>query len=357
MILLNYLAVEIGTVEEYINKILKEAECRVHFTTTAATSMCKGPLILEVNETNLVSILNLIDDREEKFLIAFKDKEAFKLIEKLKMSFDKIFGFIDLSLDYEYNVPLIKNYLSINYNKSTMSLEKLSKDLDKILDFTKTELSNVKEMHDRFVKLRTENLRGAKVQIKFMAGEKSGGEFFDFIESDNEIIIIEAGSDSYITSSMIIAQVELLKLKKSNARNELEQFLKNIVHSATELNSKINYLVTVLNLNTLELTYFQRGNSKLYIEKEIKNVSGNGVLKLGRGEKVFFISEGILRNWNLYNKESELVTFLNNHFDMNTKDFINELFFELSKHKKSSFLLYDALMGVIEINQNVIHQV
>ena len=43
--------------------------------------------------------------------------------------------------------------------------------------------------------------------------------------------------------------------------------------------------------------------------------------------------------------------------ELNIKDFINELFFELIRHKNSMFLPDDAIMGCIEINENVIHEV
>jgi hypothetical protein len=339
-----------------IKKTIKDSNANLNFVKNVDSSLFNGPLILSVSNENLKKVLDLIDDRNESVIVAFQDKSNFRLMSFFKLNLDKIFGFIDLSLDYEYNIPIVKNYLNMNYSKKSIGIEKLSKDLEKILDFTQTELSRVKEMHDRIVKLRTENLKGAKVQIKFMAGEKSGGEFFDFIDCDGEMIIIEAGSDSYVTSSMIISEVEALKEKK-NPKDEIQTFINNIVKFSEDFKSKVNYLITVINMRSLDVQYYQRGNSKLFINNELRDVSGIGTLKLKRGEKLFVLSEGALKNWNLHNKESELGAHLGKHFELPVKDFINEFFFELYRHKNSSFLAYDALMCVVEIDQNVIHKV
>lgn len=354
MIDVNYLQSD----ERYLDllkKISKESEAKINIKENVDSSLFKGPLIIHANEGNVKKIIDLLDDRVESVIIAFKDKTEFRLLSYFKLSIEKVFGFMDLSLDYEYNVPLLKNYLNMNYSKSVLGLEKLSKDLNKILELTQTELSRVKEMHDRVVKLRTENLKGAKVQIKFMAGEKSGGEFFDFIDGNGEIIAVTAGSDSYIASSMIISEVELLKAH-SNPKSEIENFTKKILNIGEEYKAKVNYLITILNLRTLDLKYYQSGNSKLFFNKELRGVTGSGIMKLKRSEKLYFISEGAIKNWSLHNKDHELQDFLVRHLHLENKEFINEFFFELYRHKEGMFLTYDALMCAIEIDQNIIHE-
>lgn len=355
MVELTYLAAD----EMHNNLILKicnEAGGELKCVLRANDKMIKGPLIVHVTESNVKQILDLLDDRNETCIVAFSDKANFKLLTFFKSKLDSIFGFIDLSLDFEYNVPLVKNYLNTQYSTKKLGLEKLSNDLERVLEFTQTELGRVKELHDRMVKIRTENLKRSKLQIKFMAGEKSGGEFFDFIDHENEMIVIEIGSDSYVTTSMIISEIESLKLK-SNPKDEINQFIKKVLDIATEFKSSINYMITVFNTRSLEVDYFQRGNSKLFLNGELRTISGNGSIKLNRNSKIFFVSEGAIKNWNLHHKESELNGFLVSHMNLENKDFINEFFFELYRHKKGMFLTYDALMCVLEISNNVIHEV
>jgi hypothetical protein len=352
---LTYLAEDESSIN-VVSKISSIAGGEVKQVVRANDKMLKGPLIVHVTESNIKQVLDILEDRNESCIIAFSDKSNFKLLTFLKSNLDNVFGFIDLSLDYEYNVPLVKNYLNTQYSTKQIGIEKLANDLDKILEFTQTELGRVKELHDRMVKIRTENLKRSKIQIKFMAGEKSGGEFFDFIDHENEMIVIEFGSDSYITTSMIISEVETLKLKQ-NPKDELSQFIKKALEIASEYKSTLNYMITIFNTRSLEVEYFQKGNSKLFLNGELRSITGNGSIKLNRNSKVFFISEGAIKNWNLHHKESELNNFLVSHMNLENKDFINELFFELYRHKQGMFLTYDALMCVLEISNSVIHEV
>ena len=69
----------------------------------------------------------------------------------------------------------------------------------------------IKSLHDRLVKVRVDPLKGANLSSKFMAGEKSGGEFFEIIQNDQEIIFLQVGSDSYLVSSIILSEIQHLK--------------------------------------------------------------------------------------------------------------------------------------------------
>jgi hypothetical protein len=155
---LTYLAVDDSN-NKLISKICEMAGGELKVEPRANDKMLKGPLIIHVTESNVKQVLDLLDDRNESCVVAFSDKSNFKLMTFLKSKLDSIFGFIDLSLDYEYNVPLVKNYLNTQYSTKQLGLEKLSNDLEKIIEFTQTELGRVKKLHDRMVKIRTENLK------------------------------------------------------------------------------------------------------------------------------------------------------------------------------------------------------
>jgi uncharacterized protein VirK/YbjX len=132
---------------------------------------------------HLASLKNILEKRSQKIIIALNSRKDFKLVTELKSHFPKIFGFIDLSQEIEYNTPILNNYLNMNFTKDS-KLETLASDLDKVYEFTKSELLKLKDLHDRFVKVRVDQLKGASLTSKFMAGEKSGGEFFEIIQND-----------------------------------------------------------------------------------------------------------------------------------------------------------------------------
>ena len=173
-----------------------------------------GPLMLGLDSTNFESLRKIIIDRDQQVVLVLKNRKDFYLVPEMKTVFPKIFGFIDMSAEPEVAIPLLRNYINLNFSSGALQLDKLSNDLDKIEERTQTELRGIKELHDRFVKMRTEKIKGAELAVKFMAGEKSGGEFFDYIAQDSHMLFIQAGSDSYVMSSLIISAMEDLKIKK-----------------------------------------------------------------------------------------------------------------------------------------------
>lgn len=319
-------------------------------------SFCRGPLILGLDQKNLENIKKIIDIRDHQVVIAFSHKNDFKLIPVLKEFLPKIFGFIDLTTEPEIAIPLLRNYINLNFSKESLQLEKLSKELEAIEERTLTELRGIKELHDRFVKIRTEKIKGAELLIKFMAGEKSGGEFFDYISRDSQMLFVQAGSDSYIMSSLIISAMEDFKVKNENLYESIDSFIAGLNYLANENGAKLSYSMMIVNLKNMEANIYNKGDSRIFYHKEIIAPVKNSILKLKRGERITFLSEGTFLNWNKYYEGKKVQDFLLKHLDKNNRDFINELFFELARSKKGTFLDNDALVAMLEIDEHVLHQ-
>ena len=106
----------------------------------------------------------------------------------------------------------------------------------------------------------------------------------------------------------------------------------------------------------MEASIYSQGNAKFYYNKEILSLGKSSIIKLTRGAKIAFLSEGTLLNWKANHDEIKLASFLNSNIDMSKRDFINEIFFELARHKKGMFLYHDALVAMLEIDENILHQ-
>lgn len=343
----------------YLKNLIKDAGGVIKLSDlNAPFASFQNPLILIVNTENLSSVKELIQKRKEKIIVAMNSRKDFKLVAELKHEFEKIFGFIDLSQEAEYNLPLLKNYLSLNFARGTLPLEKLADDLDKIYEFTKSELIRVKDLHDRFVKVRIDKLKGMNLTSKFMAGEKSGGEFFEILQNEQEILFIQAGSDSYILSSMLLGELETLKEKSiaGNLSTHAEQFLKIINHHACEQKSELSFCMMILNLRNLHASLHIKGQAHLFYENEWISFDRPMQLKLRPKQRLCFISDGAFKNWTLLSRKN-IETFFKSQSSLPTRDLINEFFFEVSKNKTGSFLVFDALMAVVDVEENKIYQV
>ncbi len=343
----------------YLKNLIKEAGGEIKLTDLKAPfSSYQNPLVLIINSENLSGMKELIQKRKEKIIIGMNSRKDFKLVAELKHEFEKIFGFIDLSQESEYNLPLLKNYLALNFTRGTLPLDKLAGDLDKIYEYTKSELTRIKDLHDRFVKVRIDKLKGMSLTSKFMAGEKSGGEFFEILQNENEVLFIQAGSDSYILSSMLLGEMETLKEKSitGNLTAHAEQFLKIINHHATEQKGELSYCLMILNLKNLHASFHIKGQAHLFYDNEWISFDQPMQLKLKPKQRLCLISDGAFKNWIILSKK-QIEPFFKSHNEMPTRELINEFFFEVSRNKSGNFLVHDALVAAVDIEETKIYQV
>lgn len=346
--------------DEYIKKLLKDADLSPKFITWEDSRVsANSPLLLIVDEDHIDALIDVCEERDLKLVVALNTRKEFKLVSQLKDHFDKIFGFIDLSQEINYNTPLLKNYINMNFSDHAVKLDQLAADLDKVYEFTRSELTRVKDLHDRLVKVRVDSLKGITVTSKFMAGEKSGGEFFDMIQTDHNFLFIQAGSDSYILSSLILSELEVLKnsTPTTAVKAQSEHFEKMINHHAKENNAELSYCVINIDLKTLQVDCQFKGNGSLFYQGELIDFSEPVKLKLKPAEKFYLLSSGALKNLKELNPKLSLKSFYKDNNDKNTRDLINEFFFEVSRNKAGNFLIYDALMSVIEVDQKTLYQI
>lgn len=344
--------------DKYLKKLITEVGYNVKFIDWKNQNINKSaPLILIAETEHLLDLKKILAASEQKIIIALNSRKDFKLVSEFKDNFNIIFGFIDLSQEIEYNTPILLNYLNMNFTRNALKLDKLADDLDKVYEFTKSELLKVKDLHDRFVKVRKDQLKGAVLTSKFMVGEKSGGEFFEVIQNDQEILYIQAGSNSYLMSSMILSEIESLKEKSSatNLLSQMEQFQKIIGHHAKENNAELTYCMMLLNLKNLQASFSLKGMGYIFFQEELISFDQPIKLKLKPGDRLCVISQGSVKNWELLSKLTAKKFFTDNQ-GMDTKDLINEFFFEVSRNKKGNFLIYDALMAVVEIEDSILYQ-
>ena len=345
--------------DDYLKKLLKEAGLTPKFISWEDSKVSgNSPLLLMVDEDHIDALIEIAEERDLKLIVGLNARRDFKLVSLLKDHFDKIFGFIDMSQEIDYNTPILKNYVNLNFSAHAVQLDQMASDLDKIHEFTKSELIRVKDLHDRLVKVRVDTLKGVTVTSKFMAGEKSGGEFFDMIQTDHNFLFIQGGSDSYILSSLILNEMEVLKLSlpTTSVKAQSEHFEKMIKHHAAETGAELNYCIINIDTKTLQADCQFQGKGYLYYQNELIDFSEAVKIKMKPSEKFYLLSSGALKNLTELNPKLSVKNFYKENSDKNTRDLINEFFFEVSRNKSGNFLIYDALMTVIEVEQKTLYQ-
>jgi flagellin-specific chaperone FliS len=344
--------------DEYLKKLAKEAGAELTISEWNTEITAKSPMIVALDQDHLEDTKKLINIRTEKIIIALNARRDFKLVIELNEYLDKIFGFIDLSQEVNYNLPLLKNYSNMVSSANNVQLDKLADDMDKLYDYTKSELTRIKDLHDRLVKVRVDNLKGASITSKFMAGEKSGGEFFDLMQSEQQLLFLLAGTNNYIVSSMILAEMEVLKMSTptTTLQSQREHFEKMINHHANENGADLSYCLATIDLKNLEAELIFKGKGVFNINGETHDFGASTKLKIRPGDKISFLSQGAIKNLEELNSKVSPAKFFNDHKEKKTKDLINEFFFEVSRNKPGNFLNSDAIMAVIEIEAKTLYK-
>ncbi len=346
--------------DEYLKKLFSKVSMAPKFINWGDSKYSKNnPLVLIASEEHLDELMEICEGRDLKVIIGLNARKDFKLVGKLKSHFNIIFGFIDLSQEIDYNTPILINYLNLNFSSHAVKLDQLARDLDKIFEFTQSELLKVKDLHDRLIKVRVDTLKGITVTSKFMAGEKSGGEFFDMVQKDHDFLFILAGSDHYIVSSLILSEIEVLKQTDPTVslKEQSDHFIKMVTKYANENKASLDYCIVNINLKTLKTDCSFKGEGYLYYQNQLIDFLNPCSMVIKPTEKFYFLSSGAIKNLKLLNPNLSLLDFYRENHDKNTQDLINEFFFEVSRNKSGTFLVYDALMNVIEVDRNTLYEI
>ena len=343
--------------DEYLKKLIQEIGYELKFLDWDGNYVGEGfPIIISLNSDSLSDLKVVLEKRKDKVIIALNSRKDFKLVAELKSHFTKVFGFIDISQEVEYNIPIMNNYLNLKFTNYTYDLEKLANQLEKIQEHTQTQLYQIKDIHERLVKMRVDKFNSLHFTSKFMSGEKSGGEFFEFVKNEKELAYIQVGSNSYHLSSMVLSEIQALKERniKVDIEKEIILFEKTITLHAKENNSELSYCVITLNLKTLTANFILKGLGAIFYQDKMIGFDKPVSLKLKPTDRLFIISQGVINNWNIFNPKKPLETFFLDNVNMESKELVNEFFLEVSRNKTGKFLIHDALISVLEIEDNVV---
>lgn len=294
-------------------------------------------------------------------------------MRQLCMDQPQIHAFIDFSRDPEFYLPVLRSALLARDGAGKMGeVRELSVKLNTLVTQNLSELHRLKRLHERLVPLRGEKIKGVSIHSKFAAGESAGGEFFDTVSHDREILILMASSRSYVASSAILGHFEDLRNKKNFSEEALEDFIASLAYELKKLqNNDVEILLVTMDINTMEAKGFNFGGATIWkngISVNQKNdLDLNPVFvekakvefKLNRGEQIFIRSSGFAKNLTGTKLENndKWSDFLVGLEKRNTHEKMAELFYQLKKDIDKDFLKTDASAILIEVDKNAILQV
>lgn len=271
--------------------------------------------------------------------------------------------------------PFFRNSLKTFFELS--SIHMVEEKIDNALEIASKELQRVKKFHEKLVPMRQDSFKGIEIVSKFSAGESSGGEFFDFFESERKIVILMTQCNSYLLSSSVLLQMEMLKSKGQYSMGELENLATALMQELSLLQESsrkklsLSLCFAVIDRASLDVeghvfgefdSIGDKGDSLFYSNKYPLSQSffekSYFKSKMQRGGKYFFVSPGVHMNTGDRIEGESIMVFLRETLKENgANNVINELFYQMKKNTTSTFLEYDATVISLEVKDNVIVQV
>lgn len=176
-------------------------------------------------------------------------------------------------------------------------------EMDKMREQIYSELTLSKKIYQRVVPLRETEFSNCKIAAKFEAGLKGGGEYFDWIESKNEIFIYLFSTSSYaFTAQMSKSFNEFLLVGQFSEAN-MQQFYNSCLAQAeafqTRKSSTYDFLFFRIDKQTLKLEGYLNGEHSLFKSGgEFLIPSENRLnAQLNRDDHVFIESAGYVRSF------------------------------------------------------------
>jgi len=285
----------------------------------------------------------------------------------------QVHAFIAFSRDPEFYLPVLRSALLARDGAEKMNeVKSLSMKLNALVSQNLSELHRIKRLHERLVPLRSEKLKGLSIYSKFAAGESAGGEFFDTVVREREILVLLASSKSYIASSAILGHFEELRTKSDFNLANLEQFVTALSYELKKLQiDEVELLLLSFDMNNMQVQGYNFGETTLWLGDQLINKTNDLAinpmfiekaeikLKLNRGDKLLVRSSGLFRNLKdtIYTSEEQWRNFLKTTAAKSPQEFMSELFYQLKKDLKTDFLKTDASAILIEVDKNAILQV
>jgi len=349
----------------YLTQGLKdiiEEHFPIHFFDHAIVSSAHDADLMLISEYEEVYMANFKKISEQKRIIFYKNEYEMKDLISRGIISDHC-HLIHLETDKEIFHFNLRQMISHIYFYKTIH------DKVEMLDMVaKSNLEKIRELYMSSVKKRTEKFHDHFINCKFKAGESTGGEFFDFIETKVGFAMYAYSAQSYVDSSYALGKIEEMKIKKIKFQDvmvDLRDYFENVKKNVSE-----NFQFTLINIDFVKnkLDAFTTDRVCLVINDHIVDFQGSFEKTLGRGEFVSFISSGFYKNWSHYNTNGNYKEFLQNQislFKSNAKNhtsieesiFLDEMFYSLFKMKPGIFLKHDAFMLELRMGQRVLFEV
>lgn len=263
----------------------------------------------------------------------------------------------------------------LQQNQDLDDVNDLNLKLDHVLKSFESELIRIKKIYKRLVPVRKSLHKGMRLKSKYITGESSGGEFFDVIEKNKQILLVAHSCNSYLASSCFITMFSILQSGEQIADTAIELFLESVNAEMKAIESSLSKTaqsdIFLLRLDTVSLEYkiWNFGGFEVFdgVEKFVDSnnevASKEGMSKvvtigrLNRDARYLIASPGLFKNWDHYQINPKFNQFLKSNIKLESEDFFDEVAINLKSKSNDDFVKHDTSMLIFEVDKNAIIKV
>ena len=142
-------------------------------------------------------------------------------------------------------------------------LEETSGALPELIKALQEDITMAQKIQRHLIKEKFTSIDGLKIKSKYHCGLKSGGDYFDIFELDqNSTGILMTNSSSYHLSSLLIgALIQFPKFKQNRLDPQFYlNFLWNLLAPKIKKNEQLHFFFGILNTKTFQIQYINYGD-------------------------------------------------------------------------------------------------
>jgi hypothetical protein len=346
---------------------------------------------IENEEDDLLCFLEVSENKHVEKIrqIKWKGSELYLCVNTKKQANQKIDGFedvlkdpktlgsvLDISWPAQWHAPFFRNFMQYyTFEHDSRALSDIEEKLELVFSQVKTQLEHIKAFHEQITPRRHSTMKGLDIVSKYSVGQSAGGDFFDVIQKDNQVLFFLSSSPSYVLSGSILGI--FTQLRKNDHFNAalLEEFISAIEEQRKQLGideegtHSVSLFLALLDLKTFKISGFNFGGSRM-ISGEHLLVGSNDLpparafmddaqfnTRLERGSKILLVSKGVKENTGDLLEGRPLIDYVRDEFSKRSYDIINNLFYQMKRVSSGGRLEHDASAIIIEVAANVIYKV
>ena len=229
--------------------------------------------------------------------------------------------------------------------------------------------AEMKNLHGHLVPGRQQKLKNATIWTKYAAGERPGGDYYDFVFQRGDVYLFMVHASSYLLSSAAMASFD--QWRQGPRPYDLKKLIAALAqqNQAAAAGAALEVLVVKFDLRHLTGEGFCFGPWTLVSSGELYQ-QGNTypcdpsfmpkarlTFKLDRGEILTFLSPGVPLNLQKAAPEKELIDFFRPWLNKRPREVLDELFFQMQRPVQRGFLEQDASAVMLEVHANALWEV